>query len=189
MMKATFRYRINCSPDLFNYTCSYYEFIDFIEYRLRNKILNLYGVDAYITELSIFNMLHLEYGWLYRLPNTIEKLDIELCNIGKLPKLPNKLKILRCVATDIVKLPDLPEGLKYLYLHNNDKLKQVPRLPTSLEKYYGQKPFDNLFKVQQMIYKKNSDKIGIWFLKCKYDPKYKYCRNRLKKEYDEIYDD
>ena len=26
-----------------------------------------------------------------------------------------------------------------------------------------------------------------WFLKCKYNPKYKYCRNFIKKGYDECY--
>lgn len=31
------------------------------------------------------------------------------------------------------------------------------------------------------------DKIGDWFLDCKYNPKYKYCRDRLMKEYDELY--
>lgn len=31
------------------------------------------------------------------------------------------------------------------------------------------------------------NKIGNWFLKIKYDPSYKYCRNRLNKEYNELY--
>jgi len=32
-----------------------------------------------------------------------------------------------------------------------------------------------------------SNKIGNWFLECKYNPKYLYCRKRLMKEYDEFY--
>ena len=31
--------------------------------------------------------------------------------------------------------------------------------------------------------------IGEWFLECKYNPKYKYCKDRLIKEYEELYGD
>ena len=36
-------------------------------------------------------------------------------------------------------------------------------------------------------YKPITNKIGTWFLKCKYDPSYKYCKDRLNKEYDMFY--
>ena len=32
-----------------------------------------------------------------------------------------------------------------------------------------------------------ANKIGNWYLDCKYNPKYKYCRIRLMKEYEELY--
>ena len=33
---------------------------------------------------------------------------------------------------------------------------------------------------------KTTDTISDWFLECKYNPKYKYCRDRLEKEYEDI---
>jgi len=36
-------------------------------------------------------------------------------------------------------------------------------------------------------YIKVVSKIENWFLECKFNPKYKYCQNRLKREYEEIY--
>jgi hypothetical protein len=47
-----------------------------------------------------------------------------------------------------------------------------------VNKYFEhQKKIENIF----------SNKIGEWFLDCKYDPKYLYCRKRLMKEYGELY--
>ena len=31
-----------------------------------------------------------------------------------------------------------------------------------------------------------ANKIGTWFLECKYNPKFKYCRDRVNKEYDNL---
>ena len=39
------------------------------------------------------------------------------------------------------------------------------------------------YKVNQTF----SNKIGEWFLECKYNPKYKYCRDRVDKEYNELF--
>ena len=36
-------------------------------------------------------------------------------------------------------------------------------------------------------YKKQSNIIGEWFLDCKYNPKYKYCRNMVNRGYDSLY--
>ena len=36
-------------------------------------------------------------------------------------------------------------------------------------------------------YKVPSNIIGTWFLDCKYNPKYKYCKDRLNEEYDSLY--
>ena len=32
-----------------------------------------------------------------------------------------------------------------------------------------------------------ANKIGSWFLECKYKPNYKYCRDIVNKEYDEVF--
>jgi len=48
-----------------------------------------FGKDnSFITELYIYNVRDQGYSWLYRLPHTIEEIEIEKCNIGQLPELP-----------------------------------------------------------------------------------------------------
>ena len=32
-----------------------------------------------------------------------------------------------------------------------------------------------------------ANKIGDWYLECKYNPKYKYCKDRINKEYEEAF--
>ncbi len=45
-----------------------------------------------------------------------------------------------------------------------------------------------LYQQQQRKIKiKQTNKIGNWFLECKYNPKYKYCRDRLEKEHYNLY--
>ena len=36
-------------------------------------------------------------------------------------------------------------------------------------------------------HKNAANKIENWYLDCKYNPKYLYCRERVMKEYDELY--
>ena len=36
----------------------------------------------------------------------------------------------------------------------------------------------------EMFLKKSARKIETWFLECKYNPKYKYCRKWVDEEYD-----
>lgn len=38
-------------------------------------------------------------------------------------------------------------------------------------------------------FKKACNTIGEWFLDCKYNPKYKYCRDRLEAEFNDLYED
>ena len=33
------------------------------------------------------------------------------------------------------------------------------------------------------------NKIGDWFLECKYNPKYKYCQDTVNREYDDLVSD
>jgi len=42
---------------------------------------------------------------------------------------------------------------------------------------------------EYMKEKKAVDIISEWFMDCKYNPKYKFCRKRLNKEFDELYED
>jgi hypothetical protein len=54
-----------------------------------------------------------------------------------------------------------------------------------LDKIFWYKAENNL----HLKIKKKCNMIGEWFLECKYNPKYKYCKDRLIKEYEELYGD
>jgi hypothetical protein len=73
----------------------------------------------------------------------------------------------------------LPNSLRDLYYHENpihNFIKQ--KFDDDWKKY-------NKWQIQYR--KKFANKIGNWFLECKYNPQYKYCQNRLNHEYDQLY--
>ena len=150
----------------------------------------------------------LQYIWyqynnlsiLPELPNSL----IELCcsdnDLSNLPKLPKSLTCLWCDNNyGLSSLPELPNSLITLCC-NCSNLSSLPELPNSLINiYYYDSPIytyiedyfegdtQKYFEYYNNIKKKFSNKIGNWFLECKYNPKYLYCRKRLIKEYDELY--
>ncbi len=61
---------------------------------------------------------------------------------------------------------------------------------TSFEKQIKTKYNENLEHYcshWRTYFKGHVNRIEIWFLDCKYNPKYKYCRTRLEKEFEELY--
>ena len=131
--------------------------------------------------------------------NDIIYLDCYNNNLSSLPELPNSLKFLYCSNNNLSNLPELPNSLFTLYCWDN-KITNLPELPNPLihfEYYnnpileYIEQYFDNdIYKYiehQRQMKKIFVNKIGEWFLDCKYNPKYLYCRKRLMKEYEELY--
>ena len=136
---------------------------------------------------------------LPELPNSLKCLWCSSNSLSSLPTLPNPLKKLYCSNNNLSSLPELPNSITELCCHNNN-LSNLPELPNSLNvMFYGSNPiFDYIFKFfsgsikkylehQNKIKTKFVNKIGNWFIDCKYNPKYLYCRKRLMKEYDELY--
>lgn len=150
---------------------------------------------------------------LPELPNSLETIDCSNNKIIKLPnKLPSNLELLNCGNNKLKYLPDTL-GDFIIYADNNE----LVDIPESYLKYTGHpmvKPgysFDNnpvndmiekyfkygkqgwLYELKNYIefrkkyQKKFVLKIENWFLNCKYNPKFKYCRNMLKKDYDNLY--
>ena len=136
---------------------------------------------------------------LPELPNSLIYIWCYSNNIFGLPELPNSLKTLYCSYNSISSLPELPNSLEILNCGYNN-LYMLPKLPNSLigfeyydnpiythiEKYFNsetKKYFEYKIKLQRIF----ANKIGNWYLDCKYNPKYLYCRKRLMKEYDELY--
>ena len=78
----------------------------------------------------------------------------------------------------------------------SNRLTFLPKLPNLIKDYYyGGNPVydyiqDKCGGKKEIYYKENqtfANKIGEWFLECKYNPKYKYCRDRVDKEYDKLF--
>ena len=130
--------------------------------------------------------------------HTITYIDCNHKNLFSLPELPNSLKYLRCSNNGLSVLPELPNSLTHLWCYNNN-LSSLPELSNSVKLYYKDNPihthinkyFDNdmnrYFEHQTKVKRTFTNKIGNWYLECKYNPKYLYCRTRLMKEYEELY--
>jgi len=58
---------------------------------------------------------------------------------------------------------------------------------------YIKKYFNNSWKqyreFQHKVYRLFANKIGTWYLECKYNPKYLACKKRLKLEFEEMYEE
>ena len=145
------------------------------------------------------------------LPKNLKYLNCHNNNIKKLPKLPDTLTTLMCSNNELTELPILPNNISELVCNNNNII-NFPKLPDTIEEFYCDSiPLFNLdylpkmlkvikineyilygskltrFKKLLDIRKPKSVKIiSYWFLECKYNPKYKYCKDRLMNEYNEI---
>ena len=112
----------------------------------------------------------------------------------------NDIKYIDCSDNDLTSFPDnLPNSIEYLYCENVNLTSLPDNLPNSLKElrcYYNpiynfiQKYHNKDWKeyiIWKTQYKVPSNIIGSWFLDCKYNPRYKYCKDRLDKEYDSLY--
>ena len=98
--------------------------------------------------------------------------------MNKLPYLPYKIKYFDCINNNITDLPDLPEDLQSITFNENPIYDFINEYFEGSQRLYFE--WKNSYK---KIY---SAKLGNWFLECKYNPKYKYCRDRVDAEYDEL---
>ena len=171
-----------------------YDFISEINCSNNNltqlPILPLYLVklDCSNNKLSSLPEIPKNLGWLYTADN----------NLSNLPVMPLSLRILECSNNKLYKLPELPRKVKYLYCINNN-ITDLPDMPENLHYIlYDNNPIydfiDEYFEGCKTLYfewktqfkKKYVSKLSNWFLECKYNPKYKYCRDRVNANYDEL---
>ena len=166
------------------------------------------------TGLTNFNCSYNNIMVLPVLPNSLINIDCSNNRIHKLPVLPKCLESLTCWWNQLTTLPVLPDSLESLYCSIN-KLTLLPMLPTgiidvdcrfnlltflpyglrNINVNYDNNPIYTYINEKcngsEEIYynevKVFSNKIASWFLECKYNPNYKYCRDRVNREYDELY--
>ncbi len=139
------------------------------------------------------------------LPKNLKVLMCQMNNLGKLPILPNTLEKLCCGGNNLSSLPNIPISLKFLYIadydysHNSNSIRTLPiymhdikihmgcmPIIDYIDKYFNYK-MANYIEFNRKTFKKFVDKIGSWYLECKYNPIYKQCRKKIKMEYEELY--
>ena len=173
------------------------KFIDDIEHKY-NSFEEILKLDNY-NDIIHINCSNNNLSSLPELPNSLTKLWCDNNNLSSLPELPNSFTHLYCGYNNLSYLPNLPNSLRIIWCYNNN-ISSLPKLPNSLRHfYYSTNPiYDHIYKYfggnktiyfehQYNMKRKFVNKIGNWYLDCKYNPKYLYCRNRLMKEYKELY--
>lgn len=134
------------------------------------------------------------------LPDKLVSLWCQFNEIKKLPKLPDGLYTLVCDCNKITEFPIVPYGIQTIHCSYN-KIKVLPYIPELVYIYntanirINNNPMSDIvesrYKNDLHLYmkeKKAVDEISNWFISCKYNPRYKYCRKRIENEYHELYD-
>jgi Leucine-rich repeat (LRR) protein len=140
---------------------------------------------------------------LPNLPNTLQELYCSENQITHLSKLPKSLEYFGCSKNKLKYLPNLPNSIKSLNFSDN-QVTSLSNLSKNIQHvYYNNNPIYNLLKYfddfgflslpKYLKWKEKSEslfvnKIEIWFLECKYNPKYKYCRDRVNGEYEILFE-
>lgn len=178
------------------------------------KYMSIVSCDLYVfsyilpDSLLEFDCSNNSMTKLPKLPPNLRVLKCSNNSIKKLPKLPSKLeKIDVCDnALTTIEFPEsteLRKNLKEFWLCGN----RLIRLPDEILRYsktyfnYCRNPIDVLFRKHLESNTHGCDhlnyikvinavrKIENWFLNARYNPKHNYCKKRLMKEYDDLYDD
>ena len=188
--------------------CRYNSFDEVIELNNYNDITaiycygnNIFSLPELPNSLKYLYCEHNNLSSLPQLPNSLIYLDCTYNNLSNLPQLPNSLTYLICNNNNLSILPQLPNSLKNL----NCSFNNLSDLPYDIDKinyleYAGNpvcktinkyvKPltqFQLYLRDEKKKYIESCNKIGEWYLECKYNPKYKQCRKIIKLEYDEMY--
>ena len=80
-------------------------------------------------------------------------------------------------------MPELPNSLRHIDYSNTPIYDYIKKYFNNNWKQYNE--FQH--KINKKIHRSFANKIGEWYLECKYNPEYLACRKRLKLEYRELY--
>lgn len=158
-----------------------------------------------LSRIKIFNTIIAE---LPPIPDSVTVIAIEATPISKLHNVPRNIDYLRLSNTNINELP-LSVIWCNRYINANILKKgrslaiyalNCPLFNKTSDKYYPIQCAIHIMYIRNYIHhyikydlepvvKKSVKKIEDWFLECKYNPKYKYCKKRLMNECEELYDD
>lgn len=161
-----------------------------IECNTLEDLTKLYNYD----NIYALNVNNNRLTVLPTLPKGLVKLDCSYNNLTILQTLPNSLTLLDCNHNKLTVLPTLPDCLNYLDCQDN-LLQLLPTLPNSLTytkfhnnpvAVYIKEKCDNNLKI---YYRENeifATKLVRWYLDCRENPEYLFCRTRLDREYNAL---
>lgn len=170
-----------------------------------NDMTSLPKLPSTLKDLSCFDN---KLNEIPELPESLLELNCSGNKLTILPKLPSNLSALFCGSNQLTYISDLPKNLKYLYCRGNKinyiqkhNLFHVKSYTSGLyfSHIYDNNPIYeyiktyfcgdilNYFDFIDKYEKKFADKIGQWYINCKYNPEYNVCKERLIKEYHEHY--
>ena len=129
---------------------------------------------------------------LAKLNKKLKNINVENNKITLMPVFTFCNNITANIAGNPIELFQIYDFEKFKHFFRiNYWLMNLPSLDKFHMKSYSQKNDENYrkaFDYQINYMKKYVKKIENWFLECKYNPKYKFCRKRLILEYEELYE-
>ena len=141
-------------------------------------------IDCFNNELTV----------LPTLSHSLTHLGCSYNKLTILPSLPNSLILLNCSQNELTFLPSLPQSLIELYCECN-KLEFIPKFRDSLRyKCYVGNPANTYIKekccsdlsIYHRVNEIFANKLVRWYLDCRENPIFKFCRTLLNKEYDAL---
>ena len=118
------------------------------------------------------------------LPNTLKRLDCANNKLDNLPIiLPHVIACLKCCDNN---LHDLPLNINHVKYYLN--IKDNPIWDNVYMPLTGPSWLQLYENIKRRSYTRLCNRIGEWYLECKYNPEYKQCRKKLKSEYEELFD-
>ncbi len=154
---------------------------------LPNRLIELYCKGNKLTRLPQLpdNLLYMncsdnQLTILPKLPKSLVCLWVSWNKLKELPRLPDYINIFGCEHNYITTVPFLPDSLTYFYFVGFNPISDF------ITNNFGS--WIKYRKYQNLMLKVNANIIGEWFAKCRMNPKYKYCRDRLMEEFKELYD-
>lgn len=165
---------------------------------------NLENIPVFPQGISFLDIRYNYIKYLPELPPKITEFHASHNNLSILPdKIPDKIRLFDVSYNNLEDLPynlirkhktcwitykhnKVYDTINDTYNNNLDDYLTYHEYRIIIQKYFN----GNLTKFidfKTKSEKKFANKIGTWFLKCKYNPEYKYCRNWVEKTYADTY--
>ncbi len=175
---------------------------------------NIYSLSILPYNLRYLKCSHNNlYKLLDHFPSYLTHIDCSTNNLFKINNLPNKLRYLLCKNNNITFLPKIPNTLYVIDI--DDGWTMNSPIGKKMEKVFGKirifsyshgyggydnyddgdgelnhrDTFVNWYRAYEFSQKRHVKRIENWYMDCKYNPVYKKCRERIEKEFEEMYSD